>query len=1018
MASRTRLALFWSTIVCGIAAVASDAGTAVYAQDGRAQAIAFNIPAGSLQSALIAFGTQAKLQLLYAPGAVAGRSVGPVRGLLTPGAALQQLIAGTGLHVRSVNAKVLVLEAPVAAPPARAANPTALLAPLPDTVAPPSLEPSEAPPEQMPTQDIVVVGSNIRGGNPVGATVQTITRDQMLRNGYATVAQAVQALPGNFAGSANEQSALALADSTGSNSALATGVNLRGLGADATLVLINGHRLAGSGLMGNFSDISGIPTGAVDHIEVLMDGASALYGSDAVGGVVNIVLKQRFDGAESDERFGTVTSGGARQIQLDQTIGKSWNGGSALLSYEFNRSTALASADRRFARSADSRPLGGTDHRFYLSLPGNVLGFDPATGSYSPTYAIPAGQNGTALTPGDFLPGVVNLQNYRQDTDLTPDQTLHTLYASATQRLSPGVSLSLDARYSHRHFSVRSPGAMTVMPITAANPWFVSPTGSSSDLIAYSFQPELGPILVNGKAQAMSFGGELTVDLSPRWQARLYGGYAKEIDLNLQSHMVNDYALSEALGTTPDDPTTPYDVAADGYFNPYGDGSSNSAKTLAYVGSGYSRTYGRSQIATGNAQADGPLFRWAGGTAKLAVGVNARKEMFAEQLINLDQAALPTIGAFRSSSRTILAGFAELRIPIVGADNARPGLEKLDFSAAGRFEHYSDFGDSANPSIGLRWTPVTGIAIRGTIGTSFRAPNMRQLHDPTTVSAILIPRGDGTQAVAIQEGGGNPDLRPEKAKTWTVGIDMAPPKLPGLSLGISAFRTIFSRRIDQPVIADINHALTDTDYAPFVRVVHPASNPADLALVTSLLAQAASGYSATAIGVIVDNRYVNTGRIDVSGLDLDAKYSVPVGSSRIDLAAAGTWLMRYRVNLTPTAAPIERSNLAGYPAAVRGRLSAGWSRGPWNALLAMNYVGRYRDSDGHRIDAWTTFDVEFGWQSTAKSGWRHGLSVTFSGQNLFDRDPPFYDSALGAGYDAANASALGRMVSLQISKHW
>ncbi|WP_454884481.1 TonB-dependent receptor plug domain-containing protein [Sphingomonas oryzagri] len=1015
MASDTHL--FWFAMISGISAISGGAVSAAHAEDNRSPTIPFDIPAGSLQSALIAFGTQAHLQLLYPPDAVAARTVAAVHGQFSPDIALEQLIAGTGLHARWVNPKVVVLDSTAPTRAVRPVKPTASLAEPSGSDFGPSRVPSTAIATQTP-QEIIVTGSNIRGGNPVGATVRTITRADMLRNGYATVAQAVQALPGNFAGSATEQSALSLADSTGTNSGLATGVNLRGLGADATLVLINGHRVAGSGLMGNFSDISGIPTGAVDRIEVLMDGASALYGSDAVGGVVNIVLKRRFDGAESDARVGSVTAGGLRQIQLDQSIGRIWSSGSVFVSYEFNRSTSLASADRRFARSADSRPLGGSDHRFYFSLPGNILGFDPATGSYSPAYAIPPGQDGTALSPGDFLPGTVNLENYRANTDLTPDQTLHTLYASATQSLFPGVSLSLDARYSHRRFSVRSPEAMTIMAITDANPWFVSPTGSSSDLVAYAFGREFGPIMVTGKAQAMSFEGELTMDLGPGWQARLFGGYAKEIDLNLQTHMVNDYALSEALGTIADDPATSYDTAIDGYFNPYGNGTSNSAKTLDYVGSGYSRIYGRSQIATGNAQADGPLFRWAGGTAKLAIGINARKEMLAQQITNFDLAASPTVGDFRAASRTILAGFAELRVPIVGADNALPGVQKLELSAAGRFEHYSDFGNSANPSIGLRWTPVRGIAIRGTVGTSFRSPNLRQLHDPSTVSAILLPRGDGSQAVVIQEGGGNPDLRPEKAKTWTVGVDMAPPRLPGLSVGVSAFRTIFSHRIDQPVIGDINRALTSADYAPFVRVVHPAADPSDLALVTSLLARAATGYPATAIGAIVDNRFVNTGRIDVSGIDLDAKYGFPVGSSRVDLAANGTWLTRYRVNLTPTSAPIERSNLAGYPAALRGRLSAGWDRGAWNALIAMNYVGRYHDADGQRISAWTTFDLEVGWQSVAKSGWRKGLSVTLSSQNIFDKDPPFYDSVLGTGYDAANAGALGRVVALQISKRW
>jgi outer membrane receptor protein involved in Fe transport len=139
-----------------------------------------------------------------------------------------------------------------------------------------------------------------------------------------------------------------------------------------------------------------------------MDGASAIYGSDAVGGVVNIIMKDHFEGFESGARFGTVTNGGMRQFQAYQNAGKNWGTGNVLLSYEYYEQKPLLARQRRFAMSADSRPLGGTDHRNIYSLPGNILGYNPATRSFGATYAIPAGQNGTALQPGDFIAGQAN----------------------------------------------------------------------------------------------------------------------------------------------------------------------------------------------------------------------------------------------------------------------------------------------------------------------------------------------------------------------------------------------------------------------------------------------------------------------------------------------------------------------------------------------------------------------------------------------------------------------------------
>src|SRR6185295_1943971 len=145
------------------------------------------------------------------------------------------------------------------------------------------------------------------------------------------------ALPQNFIGAATEQSALTLADGSGSNSSLATGANLRGLGPDATLVLINGKRLAGSGTAGDFADLSGLPTAAVERVEVLLDGASALYGSDAVGGVVNVILKDRYEGAETRMRLGSVTKGNLSEVQIGQLAGVNWSSGNLLLAYEFHR---------------------------------------------------------------------------------------------------------------------------------------------------------------------------------------------------------------------------------------------------------------------------------------------------------------------------------------------------------------------------------------------------------------------------------------------------------------------------------------------------------------------------------------------------------------------------------------------------------------------------------------------------------------------------------------------------------
>ncbi|MFD2499803.1 TonB-dependent receptor plug domain-containing protein [Rhizorhabdus histidinilytica] len=202
----------------------------------------------------------------------------------------------------------------------------------------------------------------------------------------------------DFGGTATEDSLSTGSDRSFPNTGFGSGANLRGLGSDATLVLVNGRRMAGSGGKGDFTDLSSIPVGSIARIEILADGASAIYGSDAVGGVINMILKKDFEGAETRARFGSATSGSLRDYQFSQLAGTRWSTGHIMASYEYSKRAALPSADRRFTRSADLRPLGGDDFRNSYSIPATVLRFDPGLGTYVPGFAVPDGQDGTGLT--------------------------------------------------------------------------------------------------------------------------------------------------------------------------------------------------------------------------------------------------------------------------------------------------------------------------------------------------------------------------------------------------------------------------------------------------------------------------------------------------------------------------------------------------------------------------------------------------------------------------------------------
>lgn len=969
------------------------AGPTAAAAPARA---AFDIPAGPLGPALLTYARQAHRQVLFGAALVSGRTTAGLKGRFNEDEALDRLLAGAGIVVDHAGANVIVLKpasdpAPVTAPPA-----------APNEVAP-----------------IIVTGAQIRHVDPI-SPVAVITRQAMDQRGQPTVADMLQTLPQVFSGVATPASQVTGTDRLGTNDTGATGVNLRGLGATATLVLVNGHRMAGSGVTGDFADVSAIPSSAVDHVEVLLDGASALYGSDAVGGVVNIILRRKFDGAETRALGSFTSDGGAGETQLAHTFGKSWDSGNVTFSLEYDGRDALHSNQRPYTASADLRPFGGTDERAFYAHPGNIVVADPLTGALTPAWAIPTGQNGQALTPSSFLQGQVNLSNQREGTDVLPQQRRYSAYLSFTQKLSERITFDADVRFTDRTFEYALPQTVDIFTVTRANPFFVSPNGTSSEAIAYSFADELGGLKVTGSAENWGATGALTADLGHSWELVLSGAYAQEIDRRNQDHHLNTAFLSEALGNTPPDPATGFDPARDGFLNPFGDGGANSPAVLGFINSGFVHSVDDSQVATFDAKADGTLFTLPGGPWKLAIGGQVRQESFEDDFSSEASAVTPTRSLTGPFQRLVLAAFGELRAPIVGPDNALPGIERLELSVAGRVEHYPTFGSTANPKLGVLWSPVDGVRVRATWGTSFRAPALTEIFQRSDIGPAFVPEGLANRLVVLLDGG-NRSLQPETATSWTAGFDLAPPQAPGLTVSATWFETRFTNQIGTPVLNDIFDALGNPTFAPFITPVDP-NNPADLAKVTALLNQSTSPdahlFPANAYAFIVDGREVNTGGLLVRGIDLSGGYDWRIGpADRLTASADGTILLDYLQQVTPTAGPNSLLNTGGEPVSFKGRASATWTHGPFATTLTLKYVGPYHDVTGRPISAWTTADFQLLWRPTTIRALAGG-SVALNVLNLADSQPPFFNAPQGIGYDPANANPLGRVVSVQLIKRW
>jgi len=876
------------------------------------------------------------------------------------------------------------------------------------------IEEDEKDEELLEFEEIVVTGSHIRGvGLSVGSKVEIIDRTEIDRSGFATTQQLLQSMPINFGGGESEDTRLNNSSFTAGSS-----VNLRGLGTSSTLVLVNGRRVPVAGFGANFFDVSNIPTTAIKRIEVLPDGASAIYGADAIAGVVNIILRDDYEGAETRARFGTVTDGGSQEYQFGQVFGTNWETGNALISYEYYKRDSLGYEERNYTADSDLRPLGGEDHSQPFSNPANIL--SPL--DFTPIFAIPAGQDGTGLSAADLIPippGLPNLQNANLDRDLFADQERHSVFLTASQTVAETIKLFAEGRYSKRDFRQEIGSLPTPLFVPASNPFFVDPFGGAPIVfLGYNFGEDIGPLIDEGDVESYNavLGG--SAELANDWRVRVYGSYSKENSERNQLNRIDTTALNAALADP--DPATA--------FNPFGDGSFTSPATVEKI-----RTSGvfmsTSEIWSANLTADGALFQLPGGDVKLAAGVDYREETF-------KTLSTPSL-VERRFEREVLALFGELFIPLFDEDNRRPGLERLIISAATRYEDYSDKrdadgmvverdpGSTTNPKFGILWSPIEGLNIRGTWGESFRAPNLPTLGAVT--NAGLAPMPDpksptGTTFVVIQ-GGTNPDLGNETATTWTLGADFSPSALPGLSLDVTYFNIDFKDRITAPP----NQAtiLTEEDKFASIIIRDPALEDVLALCDRDDFVGDPVLCAILPIGATIDARTNNTARTQVEGLDFNIRYGFETANvGRFDFRINGNYLFSFKEAFSSIAPIFDLVDTVSNPVDFRMRNSVTWStQDGFSATAYINYSDSYSDDVSipeRGIGSWTTVDLTLSFNSQDRFG-KVGLNdtqFTLSIINLADNDPPFVNSTLGVGYDLENADPLGRFISFNITKKW
>ena len=995
----------WAFVLCLLASALVRA----YADGGASPSrppVEFHLEGGDATETLTEFSRQAGLQLLFDYNVVKGHTTKPLNGLFQPEQTLRTLLANSDLEFDFVNDHTLAVMRKAIVPElVKVAGATKDAQKAARRRSRTRLTDDDGADG---TQEVVrVTGTYLHDQDPVGQEIISANREDIESTGAATPADFLSTLPQTFGGGPNQDTYIG--DEAQSNTGRGVGENLRGLGARATLVLIDGRRVAPSGNEGEFVDIENIPLSAIERIDILPDSASATYGADAVGGVVNFILRDQFDGAETIARGGSGTRGDLQEYLFSQTLGKVWDGGNGLVSFEFYRRGSLPAADRSYATS-DLAPFGGGNFNVPETNPGNIF-FTTPTGVQ--TYAIPAGQNGQHLATAGLVAGTENLQNQYLDSQIIPSQQRWNFYANGHEDLSDQVDLFTQVLWGHREARENFDGENAAFLVPNSNPFYYNPLGGSAPIeVAYNFGKDLGLTTQSAGINTLNATLGLDFDLAGTWGGRVYGTYSRERQDYTLGNQVNFSALQTYLADP--DPATA--------FNPFGDGSYTNPTTLQAIRTAY-QLWVDSQLRTVDAVLDGTVVDIPGGPVKLAVGADRRQQIF-----QTSQTAAYTAGGTSPAtsadlSRTDTSLFSELITPLVGKDNDIPGISQLELSAAARYENYTGLGGSTTPKFGILWSPYHDLSLRGSWSRAVRPPTLSDLdasHNQATSTALPDARVPGGLAPVLVWSGGNADLKPELARSWTGGLDFAPAQVPGLAIGLTYFNTHFTDRIQstQPTV----NMLTDPTYATLITNNPSAAQIAYVCEHSTYTQGTSAACLATPALAIVDVRIHNLATLETNGVDFNIRYEHPLPLGKLQTGLNGTWLAHFEQAELPDTPLVSLLNTQNEPINLRLRASVGWEFAGFGASTAANFTNSYWNTGStpvQRVDSWTTVDVQLRYDFSDEWSWAHGTRLELNARNVFNVDPPFLDNQItDIGYDQENANPYGRQLSLELRKTW
>ena len=798
---------------------------------------------------------------------------------------------------------------------------------------------------------IAVTGSRIKRTDIEGPSpIQSIDATMIKGMGYENLQQLLERMPATGAGTFSTRN-----NSQDSTANGAASVSLRGMGPDATLVLINGRRVAISAfaesITNSFVDINAIPVSAIERIDILKDGASAIYGSDAVAGVVNVILKKDYDGLEINVGYGGTTGPSYGETTANMLWGSQSEKSSATVILDYFSNSRLGADEMGRFGTANQSPYGGMDFRSSRGYPGyfyvdGVKTIDPDCPADSATASgsclFDYGPYGLTIPESERV-GFIGQFDYKISSDVTAFMEVAVQHNTSE---AGGAATPLD-----------EDAGLTVPGTHPDNPF-----GQDIDIGRYR-PVDAGARRWDIETDTLRFVAGLRGQINDYdWEASVQKGRSSSEQSGDQSQgWVRVDWLQEQIDL--------------GNYNPFG-GVINSPEVIDAITTSLVRR-GESRMTSFDAHITGEAFALGDEMVMMAAGIEYREEQVSDiPDIQFQQGLIfGTESVSANAERDQYAAYLELSIPI---------SDQLELQLAGRYDDYSDFGNTTNPKVALRWAPSDEVTLRASWAQGFRAPSLAQVGlGPSQKSVFFVDRyrceATGLDCESLDyniEFAGNPDLEAEESESWNVGAIWAPTQALGLSVDIWSITQ--DNKIDEQ---------------QFGLVYDTECNNQDSEICVRLDPQGGAS-----LGVIqkIFNTYQNVSSQEAAGIDLSANYMISLNDyGDVKFNLDWSYLTEFEKD------GLDYTGEYGYPEH-RWLFGTTWSKGAFDANLNISFVGEFEDTpdidfDGvldfekntsRMVDSQMLVDIQGGYNVTDT------IRLVLGVNNVLDEEPPF---AIGNG---------------------